>query len=1095
MGKDKKHREHRKSDTRKKDDNEEHQEPPKEELERPALPFFWYKTQATEAQPTERLKEGSLFRLSSKGKAPREYHVLARSDSLSYRSGSSSRASHKILFTNDVTVTQTESITVPIIVAKMGKSSESVRPKKIRKHKKEKSDDDDNSDDDESEDGSESESETNDSASSKNKEESDSDESESESEEEEEEDIQLYGFTVENKENKVTFYTDNEKSAKKWTRHIEKCVRERRSSPLKIPSDDIDFINIATTPATINSNDTDNDNDESPIKKKEEEEEEEEEEDEGKDTDTSVSGSMEKLDRGTSNRIRYRKVSGIIKEIHTYAQNRFFGDDVRMTWKVFAGRGTPCIMVITKYKAIVASADYPLTIFFEQHLLNLGTVRLASNSLYFERNRAQSPSQQQQQQQQQPFGATSTSPALLSNGNDVARVVTSTPVMIAFEIHQALREISSKKYWPKLVVVHKGKDEKTNWEDLLLVQGHTKDSSEDKLKKKIVGMYLSRCCLLERAPDRCIVDYLSHAVKTSASELDFTQCTFGASGCEDAVVAMDAFRGTNCFRSVVIVGPRHTARGSTGAAAVVAAAAVPRALTEFVESNISVLTRVVARGIDMDEKGATAFGDTLRHVKGHKICEVSFADNPLRDAGLSTLVGGLLERTTVGLRALDLSGCGMSPKGAKALFTTLRKYRDTTIFLHELYLSGNRLEDLGSAALNDWISEFPEGTPSLKKLALAGTKVNFELLPALEAVSLELLDISGIQLSVRACAVLKNVAVNVCRFVANGCVAQGKDLIEDVLKGFFSRGDKSKQLECNGAGTPFLHPVSSALAKTSTRSITRLSLSGTMYSREGFARLVSAIIMCESLSELNLSSPAFDSPNTVRGNELLWAQSLATIVAECGSLATIDLSHGYGPTVITNFLEILSENPKHVLRLLDISGNDIGDRGAAAIARLLKSGGPLMGLVYGANNISPSGILTIAAEVSSNKTILLLDSGSRKGVTCGICSGLVGSVCGFSSDDYSGGSSGNGANGSGDDYFGCQGFGLINTIRAERVISSVLLRNIGKLKGDYSKVPSKLKSFIAVGDSQFNPWVSSLPEDYVPFLINSPLKSPPKVPR
>lgn len=1067
MAKGKKHREHTKSKS---------EETKRKELPPPVdpLPFLWYKVKepekSTPREEPEVVKEGELIRLSSKSKTPHECHIILNTDSLICESPSSSKLDDKIVFTTNTTVDQAESITISVIVPK----EKSSKPKKEKKDKKKKNkkkknsdesdDDDDDDDDDENESSSDDDDDDDDESSSEDDEDDDDDDDESSSDEdsdssdeesEEEKDIEFYGFKiVEKGETKITLYTNEEKSAKKWIRQIEKCLKEVNGPSSSSSSSDLS-----------RSNDTER-------------------------TELDIQ-TIERFGNVSLKDIEEYKETNNIKEVQAHVSSYLSEDEIKVTWRAFDEHCVPCRIAITKYRIIVASDDSPVTILFNQHLLNLSTVKLEPSMIVLEKKRPRSTSSSTSTpSSSSSSGYHATSPAL-SNNVESIKVRTNSSIQVAHEIFKTLKTISLKRNWPKLTRLHKGKEEKLNWEDLLILT--SKGINEDELKKKLVNLYLSRCCMVERTPNRAITDYLDYFVKTSSIELDFTQCAFGASGYEDAAVALDALKGLSCFKGVVVVGPGHTAKGTS--------ATVAHALTEFVESTISTLTRVVARSIDMDERGAAAFGEALkRSGKEHELCDVSFADNPIRDNGLYSIITGLLSNT-VSLRCINISGCGISPKGFKAFFSALKKNKDISIFVRELYLTDNRLEDSGSAALNDWITEFPEGTLSLRKLAIANTKPNFELLPALKTVSLELLDVSWNQISPKACVALGNAAVNASRFVANGCTVQGKSL-EEVLKKFFSRSDKPKLFECSGTNAPFLPAVSSVLAKMPKNSITRLSLTGTTFSRDGFLGLASGIIMCESLCELDLSSPVFDLPSTIRGNESSWAQSLAAIIAECGSLTTVDLSRGYGPLVITNFLDIISKNRKYALRLLDISGNDIGDRGAAAIAGVLKSGGPLMGLVYGNNNITANGFLTIAAEIVSNKSILMLDSGSRRGLTGGIGGGFTnGSTLGSTNSSNSSGgmitinvvANGDDASNPDDDVHGFQGLGMKNILRSERVISNVILRNIKRLKNDYSKVPLQLKNLLALGEDQYNPWTSSLSEDYEPYLVNPPLKTSPKV--
>ena len=1065
MGKVKKHREHTKNKS---------EESKKKELPPPVdpLPFLWYKIQEPE-KPTQKeepevIREGELIRLSSKSKTPHEYHVILTAEGLICESLSPSKENIKVIFTPDTTVEEAESTTISVIVPKEKTHKSKKDKKKKKKKNSNESDEDDDDDKEEDEDNDDDETSSDDDSDDSDdddddddkEEDEDNDDDETSSEEdsdssdeesEEEKDIEFYGFKINEKEETViTLYTNEDKDIQKWISKIEKCLNGTQAS------------SSSSSPELSRSSDTER-------------------------TELDIQ-TVEKFGNISLKDIEEYKEKNNVKEIQAYVSSYLSGDEVKFTWRAFDQHDVPCRIVITRYRIIVASDDSPVTMLFNQHILNLSTVKLEPSEIVLERRRPRSPSGSTPSLS--ASGYHSTSP-LLSNNVESIRVKTSSSIQIAYEIFRTLKTISLKKNWPKLTHLHKGKEEKLNWEDILIIS--SKNINEEELNKKLVNLYLSHCCMVERVPNRAIRDYLDYYVKTSSSELDFTQCAFGASGYEDAAVALDALKGLSCFKGVVVVGPGHTAKGTS--------ATVARALTDFVESTISSLTRVVARSIAMDEREAAAFGEALkRSGKEHELCDVSFADNPIRDNGLYSIITNLLPNTA-SLRCINISGCGISPKGFKAFFAALKKNKDISIFVRELYLTDNRLEDSGSAALNEWITEFPEGTLSLRKLAIANTKPNFELLPALKTVSLELLDISWNQISPKACVALGNAAVNASRFVANGCTIQGKNL-EAVLNKFFSRSDKPKLFECSGTNAPFLPAVSSVLAKMPKNSITRLSLTGTTFSRDGFLGLASGIIMCESLYELDLSSPVFDLPSTIRGNEFSWAQSLAAIVAECGSLTTVDLSRGYGSLVITKFLEIISKNRKYALRLLDISGNEIGDRGAAAIAGFLKSGGPLMGLVYGNNNITANGFLTIAAEIVTNKSILMLDSGSRRGLTGGIGGGFTnGSTLGSTNSSNSSGgmisinvvANGDDAGNLEDDPRGFQGLGMKNILRSERVISNVILRNIKRLKNDYSKVPLQLKNLLALGEDQYNPWTSSLSEDYEPYLVNPPLKTSPKV--
>ena len=134
-----------------------------------------------------------------------------------------------------------------------------------------------------------------------------------------------------------------------------------------------------------------------------------------------------------------------------------------------------------------------------------------------------------------------------------------------------------------------------------------------------------------------------------------------------------------------------------------------------------------------------------------------------------------------------------------------------------------------------------------------------------------------------------------------------------------------------------------------------------------FIEFLEAAKVCKNLEKVGIRHIV--SKNSVSSNEktLDLTNALIALVNENRKIKHIDMSDGYGKSIILPF--ILSLHSNSTLHYLDISSNALSDKGAEAISQLIRVNKSLNTLLFDDNRTTLSGFNAIQYAIKHNTSI------------------------------------------------------------------------------------------------------------------------------
>lgn len=597
-------------------------------------------------------------------------------------------------------------------------------------------------------------------------------------------------------------------------------------------------------------------------------------------------------------------------------------------------------------------------------------------------------------------------------------IYTNSPLAILHNMYNSLKNISQPEQWPQLLSpkLTWGEDYSCNILDEKEQEDYWKirDEEDDSGKKERafvsdpILVYQSQCCLNEKPVNQCILDYITYLVNNDEHEIDMTACLYGDITMDDLVCLRDFIASDNYFKSFVLIGgcgaPSIAAPSSKSAAQGSAVAKNGLSIMAAGVARNKRLTRLILRNLDEEEENAATFCTALSNAMSvNQLCMLDLSGNTLKDAGTKLLSQGIMQMSH-GLVSLSLSGCGIGTKGFQSLFGALKSRVDISVHLRDLDISNNKLDDGGTSALCEWFKAFKGGETEIRKLNLAQTKLSFENLIVLPP-GLKYIDVSGNQITQKGISQFSMCVAYVPKICAEDFVFHEKGSTGLVSSFLSKKDDKMLNLSRREikqtSDTTITNVLVDTLETDMPRSLRKLYLSGLSITRELFERMVSFLVNAGEIEVLDISCPYKDN---IHGREREWAENIESLLLECDTLKSLNLSGGYGPKVLLHVINTLrsvamnaaasaqndddsavssnagndiQESPTQgfSLRSLDVSKNDLGDAGAIALADLIRvNNKSLMRIVCDKNGFSFAGFLSIVSALDNNETLLMIEA-------------------------------------------------------------------------------------------------------------------------
>ncbi|XP_075796731.1 capping protein, Arp2/3 and myosin-I linker protein 2 isoform X3 [Pelodiscus sinensis] len=362
-------------------------------------------------------------------------------------------------------------------------------------------------------------------------------------------------------------------------------------------------------------------------------------------------------------------------------------------------------------------------------------------------------------------------------------------------------------------------------------------------------------------------------------------------------------------------------------------------------------------------------------LSGHPdsaLSAISLAGNPLEDRGMAAL-SQHLERRARGLRSLTLSRTSLTAKGASALCQALAANGAFSTSLQRLDLSGNP----GALAADDAGSllSFLSRANAVSHLSLAGTDCAvdalFDALALGCCAHLAHLDLARNLYSHRkAREVPPSVRLffsraAALRYVGLACTKLPPEAVRALLQGLACNSQiRDLQLdlsscELGSAGAQVIQDLISDASAISTLDLADNGFDADMVT------LVLAIGRSKSIRHVSLGKNFNIKSKDSLGDALHRIVQL-TQDDDC-PLQSLSLAESRLKVGTNVLLNALGSNAS--LSTLDLSGNAMGDAGAAMLAKALQINTALRTLIWDRNNTSAHGFLDVARALERNYTL------------------------------------------------------------------------------------------------------------------------------
>lgn len=299
------------------------------------------------------------------------------------------------------------------------------------------------------------------------------------------------------------------------------------------------------------------------------------------------------------------------------------------------------------------------------------------------------------------------------------------------------------------------------------------------------------------------------------------------------------------------------------------------ALSPVLETN-NTLTTLVLSGIDSAESDSFVhLGESLAKNPNSSITHLDLSHNEIKDQGVTALASAFSQMKN-GLCELNLSSCGISPKGILALMKALDSNHSFSLSIARLDLSFNNSGSTGTIAVANWISNMKQGDQNksaLTELILSGCQLDiFSLLEAIKSSlndKLQLLNISHNKItkqSVDAVAEFLQDCQALTYLNLSAC-----SLTPEILEQILASANKNNHVNGltinfaeNDLGVNGAKAIASALRFS--KHVHTLDLHSNNLKKEGMMQIIKAIDKNNTLKGLNLSNNLNGkTPEVVKG--------------------------------------------------------------------------------------------------------------------------------------------------------------------------------------------------------------------------------------
>jgi len=391
-----------------------------------------------------------------------------------------------------------------------------------------------------------------------------------------------------------------------------------------------------------------------------------------------------------------------------------------------------------------------------------------------------------------------------------------------------------------------------------------------------------------------------------------------------------------------------------------------QAIADTLKVNAS-LEELNLKNAGINKDGMTSIGEALQANKNITLTSINIAQNNLEDKGMQSFAN-YIGSMNKGIVRLDVSDCGAGKVGMSALFNALKKNVHMSSTLTYFDISGNKIESDGSGSL----SAFLASNNALRVFMLCNTAANCEVVTGAilrGCKELQQLDLSSnkfakkesfnISQFLQASAVLTN--LNLANTGAP--VESYKEIITAMIGNVYLK-DCTLNLAENKLGLPGARVLGNMADKLSN--IASLDLRDNEFGDEGVSNICDGFCYNTNLKHLSLAAN-FKGAKKGKGHAI---ESIIKLLGSECPLESLNVSGGKGRELkleIVPFLYALATN--ETLKSVDISGHQMGNRGAFCLGKAIQTNDSLETLKWDTNGTTLQGFQSFAIGLSRNHSL------------------------------------------------------------------------------------------------------------------------------
>ncbi|KAH3766093.1 F-actin-uncapping protein LRRC16A [Pelomyxa schiedti] len=479
------------------------------------------------------------------------------------------------------------------------------------------------------------------------------------------------------------------------------------------------------------------------------------------------------------------------------------------------------------------------------------------------------------------------------------------------------------------------------------------DPYEADTATKFINNYYGQCSFYQVFANREIVYYLRDLIDNNVTELDITQIPVIEDDADKAPLLelkalVASLRYDTHFRSVICTDTPQPA--------------IMSMFAYVLQTNVT-LTKVVLSDLGASEQHIIEVAEALKKNSLHAVQILDLSGNNISLKAAMELAK-VFQSYRHPLIELDLSNCSLQPRAVQLIFSAFIENPSMSLSLQVLNLSNNKFELPGSQEMEKWFFAL-KVYAKIRHLLLSGCTLSLNVLQSLKHMTeIAELDLSNNRLDGNATFVLSTfleVSPSIAHLNLSGC-SLSYDAGAKSLFTALSRNPKAANCTINfSENTELKMQIHKDLVQAASK-ITSLDLTGIKTKDATWIEMVQTIGKLNMLHTLNLSDTLSRS-----GPQGPIVQALSGLLQACPTITTLKLATCYGKRVLIPFFDTWNESV--AVTSIDISNNNMGDSGAAALANMLTNNRRLQYIEMDKNATKTNGFAVLSSAFILNKTV------------------------------------------------------------------------------------------------------------------------------